>query len=182
MSCASSAVHVAARPIVRAAPCACLDARRAPPPLQIVALQTMLERMASSFPGSFAGYHLSVAESHQKSKVDTSGTARAVVESLRRLGPEAFADEDIQLIRDDDAAVQVMGVPRDALGGHAFHTYTLTSADGSVEIQFRHNVVGHRVYADGSVDAVRFLARRIAQHAEQRLYNMVDVLEEGAMR
>ena len=46
----------------------------------------------------------------------------------------------------------VSPVPEDALGGHAFHTYSLVSGDGLVEFQFRHNVQGRSVYAEGTVD------------------------------
>jgi 4-hydroxy-tetrahydrodipicolinate reductase len=46
----------------------------------------MMEMMADRFPGCFSGYSLAVAESHQRTKVDTSGTAKAVVQSLNRMG------------------------------------------------------------------------------------------------
>lgn len=46
----------------------------------------MLEFMAANFPGAFAGYNLSVTESHQRTKVDTSGTAKAVVACFEELG------------------------------------------------------------------------------------------------
>eukprot|EP00434_Breviolum_minutum_P020254 symbB.v1.2.017862.t1/scaffold1397.1/size143028/9 len=46
---------------------------------QIVALQATMERMAKDFPGAFSGYKLEVTESHQKTKADTSGTAKAMV-------------------------------------------------------------------------------------------------------
>ena len=45
------------------------------------ALQAALEGMAADFPGSFAGYTLTCDESHQSSKVDTSGTAKALAEA-----------------------------------------------------------------------------------------------------
>ena len=45
-----------------------------------------MELMAEQFPGAFAGYRLQVVESHQRSKVDTSGTARAIVQSFQKLG------------------------------------------------------------------------------------------------
>lgn len=45
-----------------------------------------MEMMAQEFPGAFSGYNLSVTESHQRTKADTSGTAKAVVGSLQRLG------------------------------------------------------------------------------------------------
>jgi 4-hydroxy-tetrahydrodipicolinate reductase len=53
---------------------------------QIVAFQAMLEMAAEAFPGAFAGYTLRVVESHQSTKKDTSGTAKAVVASLLALG------------------------------------------------------------------------------------------------
>ena len=54
--------------------------------LQVVAFQAMMEMMATEFPGAFSGYSLAVTESHQRAKADTSGTAKAVVSSLQRLG------------------------------------------------------------------------------------------------
>lgn len=53
---------------------------------QIVAFQTMMENMAEQFPGCFQGYTLKVVESHQRTKVDTSGTAKAVVASFQKMG------------------------------------------------------------------------------------------------
>ena len=53
---------------------------------QIVAFQTMMEMMAERFPGCFAGYSLEVVESHQRTKADTSGTAKAVVGSFQKMG------------------------------------------------------------------------------------------------
>jgi hypothetical protein len=46
----------------------------------------MMELMAERFPGCFSGYRLAVAESHQRTKADTSGTAKAVVASLNKMG------------------------------------------------------------------------------------------------
>jgi 4-hydroxy-tetrahydrodipicolinate reductase len=54
--------------------------------VQVVAFQATMELMAEQFPGAFAGYRLQVVESHQRSKVDTSGTARAIVQSFQKLG------------------------------------------------------------------------------------------------
>ncbi|GJD05615.1 4-hydroxy-tetrahydrodipicolinate reductase 1, chloroplastic [Galdieria sulphuraria] len=49
---------------------------------QIVALQTMLNKMAQSFPGVFQNYRLQVTESHQQTKADTSGTAKEMINPL----------------------------------------------------------------------------------------------------
>lgn len=150
---------------------------------QIVAMQSALEELAKKFPAAFEGYELKVKESHQKTKADTSGTAKAVIESLKVLtkNQEFEADRDVDMIRDDQESVD-FGVPRDALLGHAFHTYTLTSPDGSVEFQLQHNVVGRTVYAEGTADAVKFLAKKISEgHDAPQIYTMINVLEEGAL-
>jgi 4-hydroxy-tetrahydrodipicolinate reductase len=88
----------------------------------------------------------------------------------------------IELIRDREQQLQRMAVPEAALAGHAYHTYQLTSPDGSVAFEFQHNVQGRSIYAEGTVDAVLFLAQQAAAGAPQKVYNMVDVLKAGAMR
>ena len=57
--------------------------------MQVVAFQATMEMMADNFPGAFAGYALEVTESHQRSKADTSGTAKAVLASFQKLGLQA---------------------------------------------------------------------------------------------
>lgn len=39
--------------------------------------------------------------------------------------------------------------------------HAVTSPDGSVQLQFQHNVVGREVYAEGTVDACIFLAQKV---------------------
>lgn len=158
---------------------------------QIVALQAALQQMATDFPSSFKGYKLTVVESHQATKADTSGTAKAVSASLATLSGEAatFTNDDIQRVRVESEQLAgggmshrgVSPVPEAALKGHAYHTYSLLSADGNVEFQFRHNVNGRSTYAEGSVDAALFLAKQVAAKAPKRVYDMVDVLKSGAM-
>ncbi|KAF3510091.1 hypothetical protein F2Q69_00002244 [Brassica cretica] len=76
----------------------------------------------------------------------------------------------------------MVGVPEEHVSGHAFHLYHLTSPDKTVSFEFQHNVCGRSIYAEGTVDAVLFLAKKIRLKAEQRIYNMIDVLREGNMR
>ncbi|CAD7961370.1 unnamed protein product [Amoebophrya sp. A25] len=67
---------------------------------QIVAFQAMMAYAAETFPGAFAGYDLSIKESHQKTKKDTSGTAKAVCGHLATLaGRKDFAVVDIEKLR-----------------------------------------------------------------------------------
>jgi 4-hydroxy-tetrahydrodipicolinate reductase len=148
---------------------------------QIVALQSALEDLAVKYPGAFNTYKLECTESHQKTKADTSGTAKAVISSLKQLAAaDDFSITDIDLIRDDEKAMD-FGVPEDALKGHAFHTYTLTSADGTTQFALEHNVAGRTIYAEGTADAVKFLAKKIQTEDEGKVYTMINVLEEGAL-
>lgn len=146
---------------------------------QIVALQATLQHMSQRFPGSFIEYSLSVQESHQSTKADTSGTAKAIVDHLTALNNQkTFTLEDITKIRDEKGQL-AFGVPRQALDGHAYHTYRLTSHDGSVNFELKHNVCGRRVYAEGTADAVTFIDRARQRTREKSLYTMIDVLEDA---
>lgn len=147
---------------------------------QIVAVQAALLAMVRRFPGSFSSYTLTVTESHQSSKADTSGTAKAIVSHLNELTGAAFGVDEIVMLREREKQL-AFGVPESALKGHAFHTYQLLSADGSTSFQLQHNVCGRRVYAEGTADAIRFLDRVRAGRPEKRQYNMIDVLESGQM-
>mmetsp|Transcript_24172 Transcript_24172/g.41080 ORF Transcript_24172/g.41080 Transcript_24172/m.41080 type:complete len:328 (-) Transcript_24172:604-1587(-) len=147
---------------------------------QIVAMQAALEDLATKYPSAFAGYKLEVTESHQKTKADTSGTAKAVISSLKKLSDDGFSNDDIQMLRDDESSLG-FGVPEEGLGGHAFHTYTLTSPDKSVQFQLKHNVVGRTVYAEGTADAVKFLVNKMTTEGEGKVYTMINVLEQGAL-
>jgi len=148
---------------------------------QIVAFQSLMEMLSSTFPDAFKGYTLSIVESHQKTKADTSGTARAVAESFRKMGFD-FDDSKIEMVRDEASQRSRMGVPDSALAGHAFHTYALDSQDGTVHFEFQHNVCGRKVYAEGTVDAVQYLASQIAQGTPARCYSMMDILQAGGMK
>jgi len=148
---------------------------------QIVALQAMLDYAGATFPGAFSGYKLDVRESHQKTKVDTSGTAKDIVKSFNRLGMP-LEEDGIVKVREEDEQVNEMGVPPEHINGHAFHTYTLTSKDETVQFEFQHNVCGRRFYAEGTVDALLFLRKKMNDKSEQKIFNMVDVLKAGAMR
>ena len=147
---------------------------------QIVAMQAALENLATQYPGAFGGYKLACRESHQKTKADTSGTAKAVIDSLTRLSDDNFTYDDIEMIRDEKEAIE-FGVPENAMKGHAFHTYTLTSSDGSTQFQLQHNVAGRTIYAEGTADAVKFLAKKVQSETQGKVYTMINVLEEGAL-
>jgi 4-hydroxy-tetrahydrodipicolinate reductase len=149
---------------------------------QIVAFQAMMDMMAREFPGAFDGYSMTVTESHQSTKADTSGTAKAVVTSFQQLGID-FHVNDIKRVRTPPESMEKMKVPgKYVTTGHAFHTYHLTSPDGTVNFEFQHNVCGRGVYAAGTVDAVQFLDSRRQDGREQQVFNMIDILRSGSMR
>lgn len=143
---------------------------------QIVGFQAMMAYAAENFPGLFDGYSLDITESHQKSKVDTSGTAKAMVGYFNQLGL-SFSEGDIKKIRDPQIQKNELGVPEAYLDGHGWHTYTLTSQDRTVSFSFSHKVNGREIYAWGTLDAARFLKAKIDAGAKGRMFSMIDVLQ-----
>ncbi len=143
---------------------------------QIVGFQAMMAWAADMFPGLFDGYAITVRESHQKGKADTSGTAKTMVGYFRKLGIMCDA-EDIEQERDPEKQVNLWGIPKEHLAGHGWHTYTLTSDDQTVQFQFKHNVNGREIYARGTLDAVVFLHQRIQEGIYGKVYSMMDVIK-----
>jgi 4-hydroxy-tetrahydrodipicolinate reductase len=143
---------------------------------QIVGFQAMMAYAAEQFPGLFSGYCLEIVESHQQGKIDTSGTAKAMVGYFNKLGI-SFSEDRIKKIRDPETQKQRLGVPEAYLGGHGWHTYTLESADKTATFSFTHNINGRDIYADGTADAVVFLAKKITQGQTGKVYSMIDVLK-----
>jgi 4-hydroxy-tetrahydrodipicolinate reductase len=143
---------------------------------QIVGLQAMLEYGATHFPDLYKGYRLKVRESHQNGKADTSGTAKAIVGYFNRMGIP-FTEKDIEMERHPDIQRKEWGIPDAYIGGHGWHTYTLTSADDTVTFEFTHNVNGRDVYALGTLDAVIYLHGKITQGIQGRVFSMIDVLQ-----
>ncbi|CAN0919617.1 4-hydroxy-tetrahydrodipicolinate reductase 1, chloroplastic [Linum grandiflorum] len=136
---------------------------------QVVAFLDAMETMAERSPGAFFGYKLQVMESHQEGKLDVSGTAKAVINCFQKLGV-SFDMDEVEMIRDPKQQAEMVGVPDEYLSGHAFHMYHLTSPDET------------SIYAEGTVDAIIFLAKKVTSKEDKRIYNMIDVLREGNMR
>jgi 4-hydroxy-tetrahydrodipicolinate reductase len=87
---------------------------------QIVGFQAMMAYAGENFPGLFAGYELKITESHQATKADTSGTARAMVGYFNSLGID-FNETDIVKIRKPEEQ-RALGVPENHIDGLA-HLY-----------------------------------------------------------
>ena len=147
---------------------------------QIVGFQAMMEYAATTFPDLFKDYNLTIRESHQQTKADTSGTAKAMVGYFNHLGIP-FSDNDIHQERDPAIQKDVWKIPEQHLNGHAWHTYTLTSPDNTVCFEFSHNINGRDIYAQGTMDAAAFLHSRLKQQEDKtingRIYTMIDVLK-----
>ncbi len=144
----------------------------------IMILQAMFEWAAKTFPGALGDFRLSVTESHQSTKKDTSGTAKVIVGALQGLGID-FPVEDIVKVRDPALQLE-RGVPHEALGGHGFHNYCFDSSEGDVHIELTHNVVGRDVYARGALTALRFLAQKMQAGVKGKMYSAEDMFAVGA--
>ncbi|TWI74303.1 4-hydroxy-tetrahydrodipicolinate reductase [Desulfobotulus alkaliphilus] len=159
--------------IVQSATCAVIAPNMAK---QIVGFQAMMAHAAENFPDLFKGYSLRIEESHQSGKADTSGTAKAMVGYFNRLGIP-FGVDAIEMERNPERQESVWGIPSEHIAGHAWHTYTLKSEDGSVCFRFTHNINGRDVYAQGTLDAVSFLSQKITQGCRGQVFSMIDVLK-----
>ena len=143
---------------------------------QIVGFQAMMEWASRTFPDLFKGYALTIRESHQQGKADTSGTAKAMVGYFNRLGVD-FSADDIEMERDPDRQSDVWGIPETYLGGHGWHTYALVSGDQTVKFEFTHNVSGRDIYAQGTMDAIVFLEKKVGAGQKGKVFSMIDVLK-----
>jgi len=144
----------------------------------VVMFQEMILFAAKNFSGSLEGFRLVIKESHQAQKPDPSGTAVSLLDSFATLGMP-LKKEQIIMLRDPKAQENVLNIPKKYLDGHGYHTYTLTSPDGTVLLQFTHNVLGRGVYVDGCLKAIRFLAKQRSKKGE--IFSMIDVLKQTAL-
>ena len=143
---------------------------------QIVGFQAMMEYAAGIFPDLFKGYSLEIKESHQKGKADTSGTAKAMVRYFNSLGL-TFAEDDIEKERNPEKQKSVWGIPEAFLEGHGWHTYRLDSEDKTVRFEFSHNVSGRDIYAQGTLDALVYLSKKLTEGEAGKVFTMIDVLK-----
>lgn len=142
----------------------------------VVVIQAMLEYAAQNFSGALSGYSLKIAESHQAGKKDISGTARAFEKLLNVMG--AVSDEDgILSVRDPFVQKRLCGISPEYLGGHGHHEYVFVSGDKTVHLALVHNIDGRRVYVDGTIKAIRFLAYKLG--VPGKVFSMVDVLKNS---
>jgi 4-hydroxy-tetrahydrodipicolinate reductase len=143
--------------------------------LQIAGFKAMVEYAAQKFPGLFAEFTLRIKESHQGGKKIISTTAENLLPFFEKIGTPLRADQ-IEMVRDKETQL-AMGIPREFIDGHAWHTYELTSPGHDVLFSFTHNVNGRKAYALGTLEAAEFLGRQIRGGARGRVFSMKDVLQ-----
>ncbi len=143
---------------------------------QIVGLQAMFEYAAANFPGLFADFKMTVRESHQQGKADTSGTAKAIVACCRKLGLD-FDPADICKERDPQIQRHQWRIPEAYIDGHGWHTYSFESPDKTALFEITHNINGREIYIQGTLDAIDFLLRQIDQGMHGRVFTMIDVIK-----
>jgi 4-hydroxy-tetrahydrodipicolinate reductase len=141
----------------------------------VVMFQEMVRFAAKNFAGSLHGFKLLIRESHQEQKPDPSGTAVSLLDAFAELGTP-LKKEQIIMVRDPLFQAVNMDIPIQYLGGHGYHTYTLLSPDGTVKLEFKHNVLGRSVYVDGALRAIRFLAGFGRKGIQGKVFSMIDVL------
>lgn len=144
---------------------------------QIVGLQAMMEYAAKTFPGLFKGYSLDVMESHQSWKADTSGTAKAMITYFNELGID-FSEDQIKKERDPDVQKNEWNIPDEYIDGHGWHTYTLDAADKTSKFAITHNISGRDIYAEGTLDGVLYLQKKLAEGQKGVVFSMIDVLKQ----
>ncbi|NOZ81955.1 MAG: dihydrodipicolinate reductase [Candidatus Micrarchaeota archaeon] len=138
---------------------------------EIVLLNEAIEYLANMYPGAFKDLVVRICESHQKRKKDTSGTAKKVRSYLEQL-----TENDVEIVSIRDPDIQdLLGVPEKYLDGHAYHWFVLKGKNKKFIIIYK--IHGRRPYAEGSLDAARFVDVKNHKN-EPGYYEMTDVLRE----
>ncbi len=141
--------------------------------IPLVLVQSMLEYASKMFPSALSGFTLEIVESHQETKKDTSGTAKAFQSLFEKLG--ATIRCGIISIRDKVVQEFVMGIKE--VNAHGYHWYKLYNKDGTVTLELATKVDGRHVYADGTLEAIRFLNKKIQEGSKGEVFTMIDVLK-----
>ena len=140
--------------------------------VEVVSLQDELQGLLETNPEAFQGWSMTIRESHQATKRDVSGTARALQAQLERLG--AIMEGEIESIRDPEVQSQ-LGIQN--LDGHAYHWIILTSPQGEIR-EFRTAIEGRQPYVEGTLAAIRFLARQTRNGSRGEVHTMSDVVRD----
>lgn len=116
----------------------------------------------------FAQFPKTIRESHQSEKTSVPGTA---LDLARAFG---VPPSEIESIRDPRYQVEILGIPTEHLGRHAWHRIELT--DGDVSVRFETRVLGVATYAKGALEILRAVAHR---PLEARVWDVTELVEHG---
>lgn len=131
----------------------------------------VLCRLAKQAAACFPDADIEIVETHHNRKVDApSGTALMLFNAIREVRPQAAANcgrsGECKRTKDEIGISSLrMG---SVVGVHEIHIHT-----GAQCLTLRHEAVNRGMFAEGAVDAARFLMGR-----EPGLYNMTDLLGE----
>ena len=136
--------------------------------LGIAVLCKLAKQAAASFPDA----DIEIVEIHHNRKVDApSGTAKMLFEAIKEARPKATAHcgrAGEGKRTKDEIGIQALRMGN-IVGIHEVHINT-----GNQLLTLRHEAFDRGMFADGAVDAAKFLVGKPAG-----LYNMTDLLEES---
>ncbi len=116
----------------------------------------------------FKGCKIQLTESHQAAKTSTPGTAVGVAHSL------GLPSDQIRSVRDPVEQSQVLGIPEEHLGRHAYHHIEIQ--DGETRLTLETRVFDKAPYAAG---LAKIVAAIRSHTLEPRLYNVIEFVENG---
>lgn len=137
----------------------------------LVVLSAALEYIAKQFPRALDEYSGHIRESHQATKRDVSGTAKAWRSLVEQLG---VSFDEIVSVR-EPTVQRDSGIPAEHLEGHGYHWIDISGND--VKLRIATAVDGRRTYAEGTVVALKYLHRKIQEGSRGEVFSMIDVLK-----
>jgi len=108
----------------------------------IVGLQKTMNNISNISQINLAYHNLSIIESHQEGKQDTSGTAKDMINYFNKMGTN-YQVETLKkggMIREPEEQLKI-GIPKEYLSGHGWHNYILYSQEKSESIDMLANLV-----------------------------------------
>ncbi len=136
--------------------------------LGVAVLCNLAKQAAQAFPGA----DIEIVEVHHNRKVDApSGTAKMIFEAIKEVRPNATANcgrAGEGKRQPSEIGIQALRMGN-VVGIHEVHITT-----ASQQLTLRHEAFDRGMFADGAVEAGKFLLGKPAG-----LYNMTDLLEEN---
>ncbi|KAF7826137.1 4-hydroxy-tetrahydrodipicolinate reductase 2, chloroplastic-like [Senna tora] len=119
-----------------------------------------------------------VIGSLDESKDQSYTIAKAAIACFKKMGVASNTNQ-VELYRDPKLQQELVGIHKEHLSCHEYQLFGLTSPDKTDLFQFQLKVGGRSMYARGTIDAVKFLAKKIKEQDGKKLYNIIDVLQAG---